>query len=192
MSILILGLVIFLGAHSVRMLVPDWRERMIARIGAMPWKGLYSLVSIIGFVLIVVGFGIARTQPHLLYMPPMWLRHLNALFTLVAFVLVFAAYVPRNHLKQWIGHPMLAGVKLWALGHLLATGFLRDVVLFGAFLLWAVVDFGVSRRRDRAAGTAYPRGTLGFDALTVVVGVAAWAIFAFLLHARLIGVNPFS
>lgn len=192
MPVLILGLVLFLGVHSVHMFAPVWRARMVSRIGLMPWKGLYSVVAIAGFVLIVIGFGMARAQPQLLYLPPPWLRHLNALLTLLAFVLVAAAYVPRNHLKQWIGHPMLAGVKLWALGHLLATGFLHDVVLFGAFLAWAVADFAVSRRRDRAAGTVYPEGTVAFDALAVIVGIGAWAVFAFLLHARLIGVSPFA
>jgi uncharacterized membrane protein len=192
MAILVLGLVIFLGTHSVHMLAPGWRERMIARIGLLPWKGLYSLASIIGLVLIIVGFGMARQAPVLLYVPPAWLKHLNALFTLIAFVLVAAAYVPRNHLKAKLGHPMLAGIKLWAAGHLLATGLLHDVVLFGAFLAWAAVDFAVSRRRDRKIGTVYPVGTLAGDAIAVVLGAVAWAIFAFLLHARLIGVNPFA
>lgn len=191
MPLLILGLVLFLGMHSVHMLAPGFRDRVVARIGLRPWKGLYSLVSIAGFVLIVIGFGMARMDSHLLYAPPPWLKHLNALFTLIAFVLVAAAYVPRNHLKAKIGHPMLAGVKLWALGHLLAIGFERDVVLFGAFLVWAVADFAVSRGRDRAAGIVYPAGTAVGDVLAVVIGVAAWAIFAFLLHLRLIGVSPF-
>lgn len=191
MPILILGLVVFLGAHSVHMLAPRFRERMVARIGLLPWKGVYALVSIAGLVLIVIGFGMARAQPQLLYVPPLWLRHLNALFTLVAFVLIAAAYVPRNHMKEKLGHPMLAGVKLWAFGHLLATGYLHDVVLFGAFLVWAIADFAVSRRRDRSAGTRYAQGSLSGDALAATAGVAGWAIFAFLLHARLIGVNPF-
>lgn len=191
MPILIAGLVVFLGMHSLHMLAPGFRERMVARIGLWPWKGIHSIVSIIGLALIIVGFGAARTQPHLLYVPPMWLKHLNALFTLVAFVLVAAAYVPRNHLKQKLGHPMLLGVKLWAFGHLLATGYVHDVVLFGAFLIWAIADFAVSRRRDRSAGTQYAQGSLAGDALTAVVGIAGWAIFAFLLHSRLIGVNPF-
>lgn len=191
MSIMILGLIIFLGAHSVRIFADSWRTRMRERMGVMPWKGLYGVVSLIGLVLIIWGFGHARLQPMLLYVPPMWLRHLNALFTLVAFVLVAAAYVPRNHLKAWLGHPMLAGVKLWALGHLLATGMLRDVVLFGAFLLWAIVDFAISRRRDRRLGVAYPAGTVGGDLVSVVIGVIAWAIFAFALHQWLIGVSPF-
>jgi uncharacterized membrane protein len=118
------------------------------------------------------------------------LRHLNALFTLIAFVLIAAAYVPRNHFKAKLGHPMLAGVKTWAFGHLLATGMLHDVVLFGAFLAWAVVDFVVSRRRDRAHGVVYPAGTVLGDVVAVGVGVVVWGVFAFALHARWIGVNP--
>lgn len=192
MSFLILGLVIFLGAHSLRIYADDWRVQQIERLGVYGWKGLFSLVSIAGFVLMVWGFGQARLQPELLYSPPAGLRHMNALFTLVAFVFFVAAYVPRNHLKQKIGHPMLISVKTWAFGHLLAVGMLHDVVLFGAFLIWAIVNFIVSRRRDRAAGTTYPTGTLMGDVLTVVIGVAAWAVFAFWLHTRLIGVNPFA
>lgn len=190
MTLLILGLVLFLGAHSVRIFANDWRSRQIARLGEKGWKGLYTLVSIAGFVLIIWGFGMARLQPVLLYVPPMWLRHLNALFTLIAFILVVAAYVPGNHFKAKLGHPMLAGVKTWAFGHLLATGMLHDVVLFGAFLVWAVVDFISARRRDRAAGVGYPAGTLKGDVIVLVAGVVAWAVFAFWLHGWLIGVKP--
>lgn len=190
MPILFLGLLIFLGAHSVRIFAGGWRTRMIARLGTNGWKALYALASIVGFVLIVWGFGLARQQPVLLYAPPLWLKYVNALLTLVAFVLVVATYVPHNHVKAAIGHPMLAGVKVWAFGHLLATGFLHDVVLFGAFLLWAGVNFVVSRRRDRLAGTHYAAGTLVGDALALAIGIVAWAVFAFWLHARWIGVNP--
>ncbi|MFC5743145.1 NnrU family protein [Dyella tabacisoli] len=190
MLVLILGLVLFLGVHSVRIFANDWRSRQLARLGEKGWKGLYSVISIAGFILIVWGFGLARQQPVLLYVPPMWLRHLNALFTLLAFVLIAAAHVPRNHFKAKLGHPMLAGVKIWAFGHLLATGMLHDVLLFGAFLLWAVVDFVVCRRRDRLAGTVYPAGEIKGDVLTVFAGVLGWAVFAFVLHAWLIGVNP--
>jgi len=192
MSVLILGLLIFLGIHSLRIFANDWRDRQQVRFGDLPWKGLYSLVSIIGFVLIVWGFGLARQHPVPLYAPPLALRHLNALFTLVAFILLAAAYIPRNHLKARLGHPMLMGVKVWAFGHLLATGMLHDVVLFGAFLLWAVVLFIVSRRRDRMAGTVYPAGSIKGDVLTVVIGVVVWIVFAFWLHLWLIGVNPMS
>lgn len=190
MTLLILGLVLFLGAHSIRIFANDWRSRQIARLGEKGWKGLYTLVSIAGFVLIIWGFGLARQQPVLLYVPPMWLRHLNALFTLIAFILVIAAYVPGNHFKAKLGHPMLAGVKTWAFGHLLATGMLHDVLLFGAFLLWAVIDFISARRRDRAAGVNYPAGTAKGDVIVLVAGIVFWAVFAFWLHGWLIGVKP--
>ena len=190
MTVMILGLLVFLGVHSLRVFADDWRRRQLAALGELRWKGLYALVSLIGFVLLCWGFSLARQQPVVLYVPPLMLRHLNSLFTLLAFVLVAAAYVPRNHIKARFGHPMLLGVKVWAFGHLLATGMLRDVVLFGAFLLWALVVFIVSRRRDRATGTRYPAGTLSGDVVSVVIGVVVWAAFAFWLHVLLIGVNP--
>ena len=190
MPLLILGLLLFLGVHSLRVFADGWRSRQLARWGEPRWKGFYSLVSLLGFVLLVWGFALARQQPTLLYVPPLTLRHLNALFTLVAFVLVAAAYIPRNHFKARLGHPMLLGVKSWAFGHLLATGMLHDVVLFGAFLLWAIVLFASSRRRDRRAATVRPAGTLAGDAATVIVGVAAWLAFVAWLHLWLIGVNP--
>ena len=191
MTILIVGLLLFLGVHSVRIVAPDLRERIMARVGTGAWKGSYSLISVASFVLLVWGFGLARQQPVLLYVPPLALRHANALFTLIAFVLIAAAYVPSNHLKARLGHPMYAGIKIWALGHLLATGMLHDVLLFGAFLLWSATGFAVSRRRDRRAGVTYPAGTLTGDVITATVGVALWAAFAFWLHARWIGVAPF-
>lgn len=189
MSVLIAGLLLFLGVHSVRLLANEWRIRMVIRRGAGPWKGVYSLISLIGLLLIVWGFSRAGTRP--VYVPTAVLRHLNALLTLVAFVLLAAAYVPHNHFKAALGHPMLAGVALWALGHLLAIGTRRDVVLFGAFLLWSSLDFAVSRARDARQAVVYPRGAFAWDALTVAIGVIGWAAFAFWLHTRLIGVNPF-
>jgi uncharacterized membrane protein len=190
MSVLILGLLIFLGVHSLRIFADGWRSRQIARLGEKPWKGLFALTSIICFVLICWGFGLARQHPVLLYVPPLPLRQLNALFTLVAFVLFFAARVPDNRIKAKLHHPQLLSVKVWAFGHLLATGMLHDVLLFGAFLVWAIVLFAVSRRRDRMNGTAYPAGSLKGDLITVVMGVVAWLVFALWLHLWLIGVNP--
>ena len=190
MLTLVIGLLLFLGAHSVRIFAEGWRSRTIARLGAGTWKGLYSVVSLIGFGLIVWGFGLARQQPVVLWQPPVAMKHLNSLFTLLAFVLLAAAYVPRNQIKARLHHPMVLGVKLWAFGHLLATGTLADAVLFGAFLLWAVLDFRAARQRDRALGTVYPPGTLGGTLVAVVVGVAAWAAFAFWLHAAWIGIAP--
>jgi len=190
MPVLILGLVLFLGIHSLRIFADGWRKRQIARLGEKKWKGLFALVSLVGFVLICWGFALARHHPVLLYTPLPWLVRLNALFTLVAFVLFIAGRAPRNGIKARLHHPQLLAVKVWAFGHLLATGMLHDVVLFGAFLLWAIVLFAASRRRDRREGTAYPPGTAKNTAITVVIGVVVWAIFAFWLHALLIGVKP--
>lgn len=190
MTMLILGLLIFLGIHCAGF-APEWRQRRVDSMGALTWKGLYSVIALAGFVLIVLGFQRARLDPVVLYATPSWLGHLNALFTLVAFILLAAAYVPGNRLRAKIGHPMVAGTKIWAFGHLLSIGLLHDVVLFGAFLVWAIVAFAVLRRRDRAQGVTYAAGTLKGDAITVVVGLVAWGLFAFWLHGALIGVRPF-
>jgi uncharacterized membrane protein len=191
MTGLIVGLLIFLGTHSVRIFAEDWRARQIARLGEGKWKGLYSVVSAVGLVLIVLGFGLARSEPTFLWTPPLWTRHAAALLTVPAFILVAAAYVPGNRIKARLGHPMVAGVKVWAFAHLLANGTLAGVVLFGAFLAWAVADFASARRRDRRAGTVYPSGSLARDAVAAIVGLVAWAVFAFFLHGWLIGVRPF-
>ncbi|HRP98276.1 MAG TPA: NnrU family protein [Rhodocyclaceae bacterium] len=191
MTILILGLLIFLGTHSVRIVADDWRTRQIARIGLMPWKGAYALASLAGLVLIAWGYAQARLDPVVLWIPPLWGRHLASLLTLPAFILIAAAYVPGTRMRAAIGHPMLAGVKLWALAHLLSNGSLADVVLFGSFLVWAVVDFAAARRRDRAAGMQPQPGSLRGDAIAVVAGGVAWFVFARHLHAPLIGVQPF-
>jgi uncharacterized membrane protein len=192
MTMLIAGLIVFLGVHSLRIVGDDWRSRQVRRLGENAWKGIYSLLSIGGFVLLIWGFGEARHDPVVLYLPPPALRHANGMFTVLAFVLVAAAYVPRNHFKQKLGHPMYAGIKIWAFGHLLATGMLHDVVLFGAFLLWAIAGFVTSRRRDRRAGVTWPAGTVPGDAVTIALGVLLWAAFAFWLHAKWIGVSPFA
>jgi uncharacterized membrane protein len=191
MTLLILGLVLFIGVHSTRIVADGWRTATIARIGEKPWKGIYSLLSIAGFVLLVVGYGAARQSPVVLFAPPVWTRHLAALLTIPAFVLLAAAYVPGNAIKRAVGHPMMAGVKVWALAHLLANGTLADFLLFGTFLSWAVLGFIAARRRDRASGTTYPAGPGSRTAIAVVAGLVAWAVFAFALHRPLIGVAPF-
>lgn len=192
MMILILGLVLFLGVHSVRIVADDWRTATRARIGELKWKGIYTLFSLLGFGLIIYGFGLARQEPVLVWNPPMALRHIAALLVVIAMVLLAASYIPRNGIKARLHHPMILGVKTWALAHLLVNGKLHDMVLFGAFLLWAVLDFRSARQRDKAAGAVYPAGTGAATAVTVVVGLVAFAVFAFGLHGALIGVRPFS
>ena len=190
MSLLIVGLVLFLGVHSVRIVADGWRSQMLVRLGEGAWKGLYSVVSLVGLVLVVWGYGLARQEPVVLWNPPVAMRHAASLVTLVAFILLAAAYVPRNALKAKLHHPMVLGVKVWALAHLISNGNLADVLLFGAFLLWAVLDFRAARQRDRALGTSYPSGTLAGTGIAVVLGLVAWAAFAFWAHALLIGISP--
>lgn len=191
MLVLILGLVLFLGTHSVRIFAEPWRSRTLARVGEARWKGAYAVVSLIGFVLLVWGYGLARQQPVLLWTPPVAMRHIAALLTLVSFVLLAAAYVPGNGLKAKLRHPMVLSVKVWAFAHLLANGTLADLLLFGGFLVWAVLCFRAARGRDRAAGVATSPGRAASTATAVVVGTVAWAVFAFWAHGALIGVRPF-
>ena len=187
---MLLGLLMFLGLHSVRIVADDWRTAQIARRGEARWKLAYTVLSLLGFALLVWGYSLARAQPVLLWTPPRVMNHVAALLMLLSFVLLAAAYVPRNVFKARMGHPMVLSVKVWALAHLLANGNLADVLLFGAFLLWAVANFSAARRRDRAAGTVYPSASNSGTVLAVLAGVVAWALFAFWLHAPLIGVAP--
>ncbi len=191
MTVLILGLVLFLGVHSARIVAEPWRQATIGRLGEQRWKGLYSVLSIAGFVLLVWGFALARQQPVLLWNPPVWTRHLAALLTLPAFVLLVAAYVPGNAIKARLHHPMILGVKTWALAHLIANRWLAGALLFGGFLLWAVFSFRAARARDRASGAVYAPGRLAPTLVTVAVGLVAWAVFAMWAHGVLIGVRPF-
>ena len=191
MMYLIAGLVLFLGVHSTRIFANDWRRQTLARIGEKPFKGVYALLSLAGFALLLWGYGQARQQGVMLWNPPTATRHIAALLMLLSFVLLAAAYVPGNQIKAKLHHPMVLGTKVWALAHLLANGSLANTVLFGSFLVWSVLLFAASRRRDRREQKAYPAGTASMTAVTVVVGVLAWAVFAFWLHRVLIGASPF-
>lgn len=191
MTVLILGLVIFLSVHSVRIFAEGWRSGVRARVGENAYKGVYTLLSLAGLALIVWGYGQARLAPVMLWTPMLWTRHLAALLMLVSFILLAAAYVPKNGFKAAVHHPMVLGVKVWALAHLLANHTLADLLLFGSFLVWAVLNFRAARQRDRAAGTRYAAGTAAGTFTTVVVGVLAWAVFAFWAHGWLFGVRPF-
>jgi len=188
MTLLIVGLVIFLGVHSVSIVAPGWRDAQAARLGDLPWKGGYTLVSVIGFVLLVYGYGLARQAPVTLYVPPTWTRHLALLLLLPVFPLFLAAYLP-GRIKAAAKHPMLLATKIWAVAHLIANGTLADVLLFGGFLAWAVADrISVKRRAARPVPGA-PASPAN-DLIAVVGGLAIYALFLFWLHARLIGVSP--
>ena len=191
MMYLIAGLVLFLGVHSTRVFANDWRSQTLARIGEKPFKGVYALLSLAGFALLLWGYGQARQQGVMLWNPPTATRHIAALLMLLSFVLLAATYVPGNQIKAKLHHPMVLGTKVWALAHLLANGSLANTVLFGSFLVWSVVLFAASRKRDRLEQIVYPAGTAGMTVVTVVAGIAAWAAFAFWLHRVLIGVSPF-
>ena len=208
MTWLIIGLILFLGAHSIRMVADDWRTQAIASWGEKPFKGVYSLLALVGFYAMVTGYAEARLQTVALWTPPIATRHVSVLLMLFASVLMAAAYVPRNHLKMRMGHPMVLSVKVWALAHLLANGNLADVVLFGSFLVWSVFNFKAARARDRAAAPEtlrlqadgaentnavpgdQPIANTTATLLTVLIGVALWALFVFYLHVQLVGVSP--
>lgn len=190
MTCLIIGLVLFLGAHSIRMVADAWRTQAIASWGEKPFKGVYTLIALVGFYAMVTGYAEARLQTVALWTPPIATRHISVLLMLLASVLMAAAYVPRNHLKLRMGHPMVLSVKVWALAHLLANGNLADVVLFGSFLLWSVFNFKAARARDRAAAPLQTNAKTSATLLTLLIGVAIWALFAFYLHAQWVGVSP--
>lgn len=183
----LVGLSGFLGLHSVRIVAPHWREARIAAMGEMAWKGLYSLLSIGFFVLMIWGYGQMRQHPVLVWQPPMALRHAGMLLVVVAFVLITAAYVPRNAIRARLGHPMILGIKTWAFAHLLMSGWLHSMLLFGAFLLWAIVGYTNMRRRPRVANA---KSSGAMTILTVIAGIIFAGLFAMHLHGMLIGVEP--
>ena len=188
MLMLIAGLVIFFGFHSVSIVAPYWRARMVLMTGERAWKGGLGLLSLLGFGLMLIGFAQTRQAPIVLYVPPGWLRHITFLLMLPVFPLLFAAYLP-GVIQARAKHPMLAAVKLWATAHLLANGMLGDVLLFGSFLLWAIVDRISLKRRPAASIRRAPPGRYN-DLIAVVLGLALYALFLFKLHFWLFGVSP--
>jgi uncharacterized membrane protein len=187
MALLIAGLIVFLGVHSFAIFAPALRERALRRLGEPTWKGLYSVASLAGFVMLVYGFGLARQSPVVLYVPPGWMRHVTFLFMLPVFPLLLAANLP-GRIKTATKHPMLAAVKFWAFGHLLSNGMLADVLLFGGFLAWAVVD-RISLKRRTQHLRMMPPGRFN-DAIAVVLGLALYVFFIVWAHLRLFGVSP--
>lgn len=189
MLTLLTGLLLFLGVHSLQALAPQWREQRRTQWGEWAYKGVYSLVSLLGLVLIVVGYGQARAEPVLLWTPPRGLVHASFLLLWASMVLMVAAYWPGNRIRSRLRHPMTLSVKVWALAHLLANGSLADLMLFGTFLIWSVLVFRSARRRPVTAPVT--AGSLTATVLVVILGTGVWALFLWGgLHARWIGVNP--
>jgi uncharacterized membrane protein len=188
MTLFIVGLVLFLGIHSVAIAAPAYRDAQVAR-NDRAWKGIYSIVSVVGFVLLIYGFGIARQTPVVLWTPPTYMRHLTLLLMLPVFPLLLAAYLP-GRIKAAVKHPMLLSVKVWAFAHLLANGTLNDLILFGAFLAWAVIDrIAVKRRATLRVIPGAPPSPLS-DTIAVVGGLVLYVLFLFWAHRWLIGVSP--
>ena len=200
MALLILGLVLFLGAHSTRVFAENWRQATLERLGEKAYKGVYTLVSLVGFGLMMFGFDQVRWDSPVLWSPPVWAKHGAALLMLVSLVLLACAYAPRNAIKVKLHHPMVLSVKVWALAHLLANPRLADVVLFGAFLLWSVLNFRAARQRDRLAaaslsagegsGSLEPEVSSAATWRAIGIGVVVWAFLLSRGHAWLFGVSP--
>jgi uncharacterized membrane protein len=190
MTFLLAGIFLFIGIHSTRIFASDWRNRLITRVGLQKWKLLYSVIALAGLVLLIYGFGQTRANPVFVWEPPLWSRHMAALLTLLSFILFAAAEIPGNHIKSKLGHPMYQGIKLWAFAHLMANGRLGDILLFGVFLMWAIIGYSAARRRDRREGLTYPAPSGQKTVIAIVAGIAAWVVFAFWLHRLLIGVAP--
>lgn len=189
MGVLVLGLVIFFAIHSISIVNRDLRNRLQDRLGEGPWKGLYSLVSLVGLALIIWGYGLARAEPVVVYVPPLWLRHVAMILLLPIFPLLIAANLP-SRTAVAARHPMLLATKLWALAHLLVNGMLADVLLFGAFLVWAIADRIAVKRRVPAPAAPTAPASLKNDVIVVVAGLAIYVLFVLWAHAWLFGVAP--
>ncbi|SDE08328.1 Uncharacterized membrane protein [Variovorax sp. CF079] len=188
MSLLVVGLILFLGIHSVSIVAPAWRGAQIERRGERVWKGMYALASLAGLVLLIYGYGLARQTPVVLYTPPPALRHVALLLMLPVFPLLFAAYLP-GRIQRTVKHPMLLAVALWATAHLLGNGTLADVLLFGAFLVWAAADWiSVQRRAVPHSVPGAPPGALN-DIMALAGGLVVYAGFLFGAHRWLTGVS---
>lgn len=188
MLLLVLGLVLFLGVHSVSIFAEPFRNR-IAERSELAWKAGYGVASLVGIVLISKGYAAARMDPVWLWSPPPFLSHLAALLLLPVFVFFVAPYFP-GRISDALKHPQLVAVKIWATAHLLVNGTLADVLLFGSFLAWAVADrISLKRRTPRPLQTAPRSGANDF--IAIGVGLVAYLVFVFWAHRTLIGVAPF-
>jgi uncharacterized membrane protein len=186
MLMLIVGLILFFGPHSIAVVAPGWRNRVVMHLRERSWKGAYSLISAAGLIFIVLGFAHARHAPLVLYTSPAWLHYVTWVLMLPVFPLLLAAYLP-GRIQSAVKHPMLAAVKIWATAHLLVNGTLADVLLFGSFLIWAVAVRISLKRRVPTPVPGAPPGRYN-DLIAVLLGLALYALFIWRLHAMLIGV----
>ena len=191
MTLLILGLILFIGAHFVTT-ARLTRAALIMRLGEGPYKGLYSLVSVVGLVLIVMGFGAYRSSGMIpVWYPPAWTRHITFLLELLAFVLLAATYAP-SHIRAAVKHPMISAVILWSLGHLLVRGDLGSILMFGGFLAWGILARIAMGRRasdDRQGPAPVTKPRWSADIIVIVIGVAAYVAMLLWLHPLFIGVS---
>jgi uncharacterized membrane protein len=186
---LILGIVAFFGVHSISLLALDWRNRAAKRLGTRAWQALYSIAAFVGIYLLVSGYAAARASAAVLYVPPSWTRYLAALLMLPVFVLALSSVLP-GRIRVRSRHPLLIATMLWAVAHLLTNGAVADLLLFGTFLVWAVVvrlslDRRPSRPKFKLSASA------ANDAIAVVGGLALYAVFVLWLHVRWFGVPAF-
>ena len=187
MLLFIIGLILFFAVHSISIVNVGWRDAMAARLGTAAWRGLYSLASLAGLVLLIQGYGIARGDPVILYAPPAWLLYVNFLLMLFVFPLFMASFLP-GQIKTTVKHPVFASVKIWAFAHLLTNGALADVLLFGCFLAWAVAGrISMKHRRNRPV-PGFPESPVN-DLLAVVGGLLLYLLFIMVLHGWLTGVE---
>jgi uncharacterized membrane protein len=207
MELMFLGLVLFFACHSLNIYAPGTRARLVERLGALPFKALYALISLAGLACIFSGHPQAFAQMDWGWSPPTFTKHLNALLMLVACIFLVSAYIPKNHIKARLKHPMILSVKIWAFGHLLANGEGANIVLFASFLIWSVLSFKAARKADKAATLlaqtessahnepnavpsdaqrAKPLSTL----LCVLAGAAVWVMMIGWLHFKWFGVYP--
>ena len=188
MLLLIFGLVLFFAVHSLSIVNEPYRDNLVSKLSAGSFKTIYSLISLLGLILIAWGYGLARYDPILIWTPPLWLRHLSLLLMLPVFILLTATYFP-GKIKRIVKHPMLIAVKLWALSHLLANGMLADLFLFGSFLTWAVLDRISLKNRPVRTSPSLPEGRYN-DLIAIAAGLLIYVVFAMWLHLWLIGVSP--
>jgi len=190
MGVLLIGLVLFLGAH-VFVTLRGPRAAVIARIGEWPYKGLMSLVALVGLVLIGYGFGQYRADDWIeLWSPPRWTRYVTEILMWPASIFVVAAY-SRGEIWRALKHPMLVGVKTWAVAHLISNGDLGSIVLFGSFLAWAVYDRITLKRRSDPGAPPIPVGGRRNDVIALVVGTLLYLVLGFIFHPIVVGVPVF-